>query len=454
MGKLFGTNGVRGVANNELTVEMITRLAASAGAFLGNGIALGMDGRTTSPMFKRAAVSGLLSVGCSVYDVGMLPTPALQFYVRRHGLNGGLMVTASHNPPEFNGVKVMACDGVEISREQESEIERMYFKGGPELCSWNRIGRVRKEEPLEAYKEAVIEHVKSEAVKNARLKVALDPGNGVAALTAPDIARELGCNVFTLNVNVDGRFPSRDSEPRPDNLSDLSSLVKSSGADVGVAFDGDGDRSIFVDEKGEVHWGDRSFALVAKEYLREHEGAKVATPVSSSRVIEDIVSEGGGEVVWTMVGSVVVSRRMVDDGVMLGGEENGGIMYGPHLEARDGSMALALILEIMAKEERPLSELFGELPQYEQMKDRVSCPHELKEGALNALQEKVDAARVETMDGVKLWYDDGSWILIRPSGTEPIFRLYAESKKKERVKEILEGNKALIESVIESLKYP
>ena len=247
MDKLFGTNGVRGVANDELTVEMISRLAASAGAFLGNGIALGMDGRTTSPMFKRTAVSGLLSVGCSVYDVGMLPTPALQFYVRRHGLNGGLMVTASHNPPEFNGVKVMSCDGVEISREQESEIERMYFKGGPEPCPWNMIGRVRKEEPLEEYKEAVIEHVKSEAIKNARLKVALDPGNGVAALTAPDIARELGCNVFTINVNVDGRFPSRDSEPRPDNLSDLSSLVKSSGADVGVAFDGDGDRSIFVD---------------------------------------------------------------------------------------------------------------------------------------------------------------------------------------------------------------
>jgi phosphomannomutase/phosphoglucomutase len=454
LGKLFGTNGVRGVANNELTVEMISRLAASAGAFLGKDIALGMDGRTTSPMFKRAAVSGLLSVGCSVYDVGMLPTPALQFYVRRQRLNGGLMVTASHNPPEFNGVKVMACDGVEISREQESEIERTYFKGGPELCPWNRIGRILKEESIEAYKEAVIEHVKSEAVKNARLKVALDPGNGVAALTAPDIARELGCNVFTLNVNVDGRFPSRDSEPRPDNLSDLSSLVESSGADVGVAFDGDGDRSIFVDEKGEVHWGDRSFALVAKEYLREHKGAKVATPVSSSSVIEDIVSEGGGEVVWTMVGSVVVSRRMVDDGIMLGGEENGGIMYGPHLEVRDGSMALALILEIMAKEERPLSELFGELPQYEQMKDRVSCPHELKEGALNALQEKVDTARVETMDGVKLWYDDGSWILIRPSGTEPIFRLYAESKKKERVKEILEKNKALIEALIESLKYP
>ena len=179
-----------------------------------------------------------------------------------------------------------------------------------------------------------------------------------------------------------------------------------------------------------------------------------SSPVSSSRVIEDIVSEGGGEVVWTMVGSVVVSRRMVDDGVMLGGEENGGIMYGPHLEARDGSMALALILEIMAKEERPLSELFGELPQYEQMKDRVSCPHELKESALNTLQEKVDAARVETMDGVKLWYDDGSWILIRPSGTEPIFRLYAESEKKERVREILEENKALIESVIDALKDP
>ena len=451
MGNLFGTNGVRGVANTELTVEMVTRLAGSAGALLGKDIALGTDGRTTSPMFKEAAVSGLLSMGCTVHDVGMLPTPALQFSVRMLGLDGGLMVTASHNPPEFNGVKVMAGDGVEISREREKEIEVLFSEGGPEFSSWDNVGCIRRRETLERYNEAIIEHIDGGVVKGAGLKVALDPGNGVAALTAPEIARRLGCEVFTVNANVDGRFPGRDSEPRPDNLGDLTALVEATGADVGVAFDGDGDRSLFVDEGGEVHWGDRSFALVARDFMGKNPGAEVATPVSSSRVIEDVVEAGGGRVVWTKVGSVDVSRTMVDGSIGLGGEENGGIMYGPHLEVRDGSMSLALILEIMARTGEPLSRLFAGLPKYEQMKDRVSCPDELKGKALEALRGAVEASRVETMDGVKLWYGDGSWILIRPSGTEPVFRLYAESETPERVREILEENKTLVESLIEGL---
>ena len=451
MGRLFGTNGVRGVVNQELTVDKVIRLAAATGSNLGKEIALGRDGRTSSPMFRDAAIAGLLSVGCNVHDAGMLPTPALQFAVRHHGLDGGLMVTASHNPPEFNGVKVMAPDGVEISRQQEAEIEGLFFAGGPELCPWDQIGKVKALDAVEPYKKAVLGHVDNGVVRKAGLKVALDTGNGVTAVTAPDVARDLGCSVYTINVDVDGRFPGRESEPRPDNLDGLRALVKASGADVGVAFDGDGDRSIFVDELGEVHWGDRSFALVAQDFMAKNPGAEVASPVSSSRVIEDVVTAGGGRVVWTKVGSVVVSRTMVDKGIRFGGEENGGIMYGPHLEVRDGTMALALVLEIMATSGKPLSELFGELPQYSQMKDRVACPEEQKEKALEALRGSVDAPRVETIDGVKLGYPDGSWILIRPSGTEPIFRLYAEAGSQESVAKLVDEHKAVIESIIASM---
>jgi len=451
MGRLFGTNGVRGVVNEELTVDKVVRLAASIGAYLGGDIALGRDGRTSSPMFRDAAVSGLLSVGCNVYDAGLLPTPALQFSVKNLGLDGGIMVTASHNPPEFNGVKVMAPDGVEVSRQQEHEIEESYFSGGPEPSPWDRIGKISKLEVLDSYKTSVLSHIDLGAVQEASLKVAIDPGNGVAALTAPDIAVELGCNVFTINVDVDGRFPGRQSEPRPDNLGDLSALVRASGSDVGVAFDGDGDRSLFVDERGEVHWGDRSVALVARDFMEKNPGAEVVTPVSSSRVIKDVAEAGGGRVIWTEVGSVVVSRMMVERGLKFGGEGNGGIMYGPHLEVRDGSMALALVLEIMAKSGKPLSELFAELPQYSQMKDRVACPEEVKDKVLEALMGSVDAPSVETIDGVKLGYPDGSWVLIRPSGTEPIFRLYAEAVSPERVEGLIGEHKVLVESVIASL---
>jgi len=451
MGRLFGTNGVRGVVNRDLTVEKVTRLAAAAGALLGGNIAVGRDGRTSSPMLRDAAISGLLSVGCRVHDAGMLPTPALQYAVKHFGLDGGLMVTASHNPPEFNGVKVIAGDGVEVSRRRETEIEEIFFSGGPELCAWNRIGRIHKLEALEPYREAVLSQVDGEAVREARLRVAIDPGNGVASLAAPAVARELGCSVSTINAEVDGRFPGRESEPRPDNLDGLRALVEASGADVGVAFDGDGDRAIFVDEQGEVHWGDRSFALVARDFLARNPGAAVATPISSSRAIEEVVEAGGGRLVWTRVGSVVVSRTMVEKGIRLGGEENGGIMYGPHQPVRDGAMAMALVLGIMAREGRPLSELLGELPRYAQMKDRVACPEGLKQRVLEVLRASVEAPRVEAIDGLKLWYTDGSWILIRPSGTEPVFRLYAEAENQKRVARIIEKHKRLVERVLESL---
>jgi phosphomannomutase/phosphoglucomutase len=452
MGRLFGTNGVRGVANHELTVELVTKLAASIGSYFGGSVAVGRDGRTTSPMFRDSVVSGLLSVGCSVYDAGMLQTPALQHAVRSNGLSGGIMITASHNPPEFNGVKVIASDGVEVSRGQEAEIEEVFFGDGPVLVQWDEIRKIKQLDALMDYQEAILSHVNVKKVREAGLKVAIDPGNGVAALSAPGIAQALAGAVYTVNIEVDGSFPNRVSEPRPDNLGGLQTLVRASGADLGVGYDGDGDRSIFVDELGKVHWGDRSFALLAREFILKNPGGRVASPVNSSRALEEVVTGAGGSVVWTRVGSVVVSRKMVDEEIPFGGEENGGIMYGPHLQVRDGSMALVLIMEAMAETGKPLSQLFGELPQYSQLKDRVSCPEELKGAVLEALRGRVDAPQVETIDGVKLIYDDRSWVLFRPSGTEPLFRIYAEAGSPERVEALVKEHKSLIESVVESLK--
>jgi phosphomannomutase/phosphoglucomutase len=452
VGRLFGTNGVRGVVNAELTVEMVTRLAASAAEVLREELAIGRDGRTTSPMLRDAAVAGLLSQGCTVHDLGVLPTPALQYAVKTLRLDGGIIVTASHNPPEFNGVKTVAADGVETSRETEDRIEEIFFAGGPEPAPWDRVGKVIEGDALGPYMDAVVKQVDAGVVKAAQLSVAIDPGSGVAALTAPEIARRLGCRVFTINAEIDGTFPGRNSEPRPDNLSGLSELVRASGADLGIAFDGDGDRSIFADERGAVYYGDRSLALLAKAYVETHPGAEVVTSVSSSRAVQDVVEAAGGRVIWTPVGSVVISRAMVGGGVMFGGEENGGIMYGPHQAVRDGSMIMALVLELMARTGKPLSRLFAELPQYAQAKDRVICTNELKERTLEALKNRVEAPKIETIDGLKLCYEDGAWILFRPSGTEPVFRLYAEAATQERAQELVDENKRLIEETVSSLR--
>jgi phosphomannomutase/phosphoglucomutase len=449
--KLFGSNGVRGVANEEFTLELASCLAASAGSLLGKEIGVGRDGRTTSPMFRDAIVSALLSIGCNVHDFGLITTPGLQFMVREKGMDGGVMVTASHNPPQFNGVKMIYNDGVEVPKPLEAEIEELVVKGGPPKCEWNEVGMVFHHEYIETYTDSVISHVDIDAIREAGLSVALDLGNGAAVLTAPVVASKLGCKLYTINTEIDGSFPGRGSEPTPDNLIDLKELIRATGSHLGIGYDGDGDRSIIIDENADAVWGDKTLSLVAQEFMKTRPGETLVTAISSSPSIEGVVAKYGGKVHWTKVGSVLVSRAMVENGYRIGGEENGGIMYGPHLEVRDGSMVLALMLHYIATRKMPLSELIAEQPKLFKDKDKTPCPNHLKDEALELLVTKVDAPEINTMDGVKLVYGDGSWILFRPSGTEPVFRLYAESVSEERVKELIESHKEIVKKVVEEL---
>jgi len=439
------------VANEEFTLELASCLAASAGSLLGKEIGVGRDGRTTSPMFRDAIVSALLSIGCNVHDFGLITTPGLQFMVREKGMDGGVMVTASHNPPQFNGVKMIYNDGVEVPKPLEAEIEELVAKGGPPKCEWNEVGMVFHHEYIETYTDSVISHVDIDAIREAGLSVALDLGNGAAVLTAPVVASKLGCKLYTINTEIDGSFPGRGSEPTPDNLIDLKELIRATGSHLGIGYDGDGDRSIIIDENADAVWGDKTLSLVAQEFMKTRPGETLVTAISSSPSIEGVVAKYGGKVHWTKVGSVLVSRAMVENGYRIGGEENGGIMYGPHLEVRDGSMVLALMLHHIATRKMPLSELIAEQPNLFKDKDKTPCPNHLKDEALELLVTKVDAPEINTMDGVKLVYGDGSWILFRPSGTEPVFRLYAESVSEERVKELIESHKEIVKKVVEEL---
>jgi len=280
--KLFGSNGVRGVINEDFTLELASCIAASAGSLLGKEMAVGRDGRTTSPMVRDAVVSALLSVGCNVHDFGVITTPSLQYMIKSSDLMGGIMVTASHNPPQFNGVKIMYHDGIEIPKTLEAEIESLVDKGGPPRCEWDQVGKVSYHDYVEAYTDAVISHVDAEAIRKAGLSVALDTGNGAAVHTAPVLASKLGCKVYTLNSEIDGAFPGRGSEPTPENLTDLKELIKATKSDLGIGFDGDGDRSIIIDEKSEAVWGDKTMSLMAQEYMKNHHGETLVTAISSS----------------------------------------------------------------------------------------------------------------------------------------------------------------------------
>jgi phosphomannomutase/phosphoglucomutase len=413
---------------------------------------VGHDARTSGPMFAKAVISGLTATGCNVFFTGMASTPALQYAVKNHCMHGGVIITASHNPPEYNGIKVIWNDGIEVSHEQETEIENIYFQDKIVLAEWNKLGAKHQLTVVnEEYVQAIKKHVNVPGIAEKNYHVVVDAANSVGGLAAPQLLRELGCKVTTINANIDGTFPGRMPEPRPENLQEMAATVKAVGSDLGVAFDGDADRSIFVGENGEIYMGDKTFAVVEKQFLMENPNAKIVTPVSSSTLIKDVAEAYKGELVWTKVGSVTVSQTMKEVKAKLGGEENGGVFYGPHQAVRDGAMTTALILGIMAKTGKKLSELVAEQPQYFIEKGKVECVEDKKVKVLEKLLEQVKGENVSTIDGVKIWFEDKSAILVRPSGTEPAYRLYAEAKTQEKALKLIKDYSITLEKILATL---
>ena len=425
--KLFGTNGIRGVIGETIDVALAYGVGSGVGTLYPRGrILVGRDGRSSSLMLAEAVTAGLLAQGNRVDDCGMITTPGLQFLVKETLAAGAVMVTASHNPPDYNGFKLVDSDGIEIPRPKEERIERLVQKD-----SWTvspRAGsRGQQNEPLEPYFAKLRLHVKQSG-DFTKIKVVVDTANGVAALTTPVFLRRLGCHVVTLNDNIDGTFPGRDSEPTIDNLGPLSALVRSEHANFGVAHDGDGDRAMFVDETGAIHTGDRSLALIEEEVLRKHPAAKVVTPVNSSMAISEIARKWRGKLVQTKVGSIYVARTMIREKAILGGEENGGIFYAPHHPVRDGTMATILVLNTIMENRMPLSKLMARLPRFYMVKEKIRCKDSAKERAIARLKKRLGRRVTSDLDGVKVELKDRGWFLVRASGTEPLIRMTAEAR--------------------------
>lgn len=432
--RLFGTNGVRGVINQDLTAQFSLDLGKAIGTFMQGNIAIGNDPRTSADMVKSAVAAGIMSTGANVIDIGMVPTPVVQFYVKAGFISGGVMITASHNPPEFNGIKCIDADGTEMPREKEEKIEQIYFQKAFANQPWDQVGALYpRSGAIDAYLASVVSLVDVESIKNAKLKVVLDCANGASTASSPRLLQELGVKAITLNGNPMGTFPGHPSEPTEDHLKDLLAMVRETGADLGIAHDGDADRTIFVDNRGRYLYGDKSLAVVASQMVKEHNGGTVVTPVSSSNCVEEVVKAAGGEVVYTKVGAPIVSRKMIEIGAIFGGEENGGLIFPQHQYCRDGAMTAAKMLEIIAKQ-GPLADLVDQLPQYSQDKRKIVCPNELKNKVLGYLVNQYSNEKINTIDGVKICYADG-WTLVRPSGTEPLFRIYSEARTEIEAKE-------------------
>ena len=439
--RLFGTNGVRGIVNEDMTPELALRLGKAIGSYFGGNIAIATDTRTANEMLKDAVISGLLSTGNNVFDAKIVPTPALQYYVKNMEVDAGVMITASHNPPKFDGIKVIDKDGTELSRNKEKEIEKIYFNEKFDTVAWNEIGKVYDIDITDFYMEGILSLIKIDEIKNKKFKVIVDCGNGAASYIMPYLLGEL-VEIISINAHPDGNFPARQPEPTEENIRDLMNAVKSMNADIGIAYDGDADRAIFVDENGKYVYGDKSLALIAG-YKVEKKGGKVVTPVSTSSCVEEYVKSKGGSIVYTKVGSPIVARKMIEIKAVFGGEENGGLIFPEHQYCRDAGMTSVAMLELMALKERNLSELIKEVPDYKMIKTKVECRD--KEKIMNELKKRIEG-KVDTTDGIKIFFEDG-WVLIRPSGTEPIIRIYSQSKSLEKAREMADKYKKMIKEM-------
>ncbi|NHH98118.1 Phosphomannomutase [Candidatus Nitrosotalea sp. FS] len=434
MAKLFGTNGIRGVFGEDLTLDFISKITLSLASFFKKGpILVGYDGRESSVAISKIVTAALSSAGLDSAICGLVPTPCLQFATRQLGYNGGIMITASHNPPQYNGLKVIANDGIEISRESELLVEQFYF--AKKWRTAKKFGSITKEsDAINTYLSGIKKRVNVGKIRSQKLKIVLDLGNGAQAVTAPTLCKELGCETVLINEKIDGNFSGRGSEPTPQNLDKLSDMIIKSKADLGIAFDGDGDRSIFCDEFGKILTGDRSALLLSKYIIKKQPQSKIVTSVNSTSVIEKIAAESQSHVLRTRVGSVEVSRKMVEENAIIGFEENGGFMYGKHNQVRDGSMTMAILLDLLASSKNSLSQEMDALPPSFTTKGKIECSRDDFKKIVKIL--KTEPYKKDLTDGIKLSLDDSSWIMVRLSGTEPIARIYAESSSQSKLDEI------------------
>ena len=450
---LFGTNGVR-ARLDVLTPALAFDLCASFASWSkGQAIVLARDMRLTSPMIHSAAASGIMSAGKDVLDIGLASSPIAEFTLARQKAAGLVIVTASHNAPEWNALKFVDEKGVAVSRErglliEQSALARTYSQAG-----WQSVGKsIPFPGAAAVHAKEALSSVKAAKIKKRHLRIALDFGNGTSALSR-SVFESLGCEIIALNENIDGNFPGRPSEPSEANVQSLLKTVASKGCDLGVAWDGDSDRVVFVDEKGNWIVGDKGFAISAARACKESGKQKeklIVTTVATSRCVEEACAALGAKTVYTAVGAPYLSEKMaaLSSRAVSGGEEVGGIIWPEFSLAKDGIFASAKICEMVCDEK--LSSLVAELPEYFNSKTKIEAKGaQAKATGLNAAKAhaKGSGARLTLIDGVRCDFDDG-WVIARASGTEDYMRVFAEGKTKKRADALMNEFKDIVEQAL------
>ncbi len=422
----IGISGVRGVVGDSLTPVLLARFAQAFGTYVGGGrVVIGRDPRTSGEMVWQAVVAGLLSTGCRIVDLGVCPTPTVQLLVRRLEAHGGIAVTASHNPPEWNALKFVGADGLFLSAERGRELLDIYHQGDYVKAEGARMRPVEaRPDAVDVHVGAILEALGPLPAARRPLRVVLDACNGAGSTAGPRLLEALGAETIAINATPDGSFP-RPAEPAPENLAALCEAVRAHGADAGFAQDMDADRLAVVAETGEPVGEEYTLVLAASHVLATTPGT-VVTNLATTHALDAVAARAGCRVVRSKVGEAHVAGAMLRERAVIGGEGNGGVIYPRVNFARDSLVGMALVLHLVAAARRPVSGIVAALPPVHLVKRQVPCPSDRIGAVLARLRREHAGDRVDASDGVKVWTGDG-WFLVRPSNTEPIVRLVAEA---------------------------
>jgi phosphoglucosamine mutase len=451
MGKLFGSSGVRGLVNVDLTPLLASQVGLAVAEYAkAKKVVVAHDTRVSGNMLEDALVSALLASGSDVLLAGIVPTPALAYVTKALRCDAGFMLTASHNPPQYNGIKVFRSDSLSYTDADQDAVEKNIAEGTFAFADWRRLGKTTGIYANELYTEMA---VKSVSLKE-KWRVVVDPGCGATFSLGPAILKDSGCKVTALNAQPDGYFPARKSEPTAESLIDLAKIVKALGADVGIAFDGDGDRVAFIDEKGTFVSFDRSLAAYAAYALERTGGGTVVTNVEASMCIETMAQKYGGKVIRTKVGDIYVSEAMKKSSAVFGGEPCGAWVHPKYHYCPDGPLSAVLVLKALEDEGKTMSEFINDVPEYITTRKNIACKNEAKYTVVEkigasvkkAFADYIDFSRV---DGIRLALRNG-WLLVRASGTEPLIRLTVEGESSAVANDITEKATALIMKQVEA----
>lgn len=447
-GLMEGVAGIRGIIGGGLTPDVVCKYAAAYGTMIGGGeVVVGRDGRPTGIMIFHAVCAGLESVGCKVLDIGIVPTPTIQVIIAKRGSQGGIAITASHNPQEWNALKFFAATSLFLDESEGKELKESLQSELIGFTSWDRLGSVEK------YDVAINDHLKAifdipyldlALIRRSDFKVAVDCVNASGSQIFPQLLTELGCTVNKVHCECTGLFP-RGAEPLAENLTDLSQLVVETKSDIGFALDPDGDRLAIVNEKGEPI-GEEYTLTMAVDFVLRHKKGPVTANVSTTRALDDLARKYEVELHRSKVGEVHVAKKMAAVGAVIGGEGNGGVILPEVHLGRDAPVGAALILQYLAEMEKPLSEIAADLPQYQIVKDKISIEGLDKNEIFARIETNAREAQTDKTDGIKLIYPR-SWVQVRASNTEPILRIFAEASNRtdaqrmvDDIRKIVTGN--------------